>query len=73
MAGSRLPWTAFPVPIRRRATESGTRQSTPTTSAPASDMSPSSSPVPTPKWILGTPRSPVPSSTFREAGRAKVA
>ena len=35
------------------ATSSGVRQSTPTTSAPASAMAGRSSPVPTPKWILG--------------------
>ena len=44
-------------PTRRAASDSGTRKSTPTTSAPASRMSASSSPVPTPKWIRGTPRS----------------
>ena len=36
-------------------------------------MSPSSSPVPTPKRIVGTPRSATPSSTVRVAGRAKRA
>ena len=36
-------------PTRCAATSSGTRQSTPTTSAPASPISASSSPVPTPK------------------------
>ena len=41
----------------RDASSSGTRQSTPTTSAPASPISPSSSPVPTPKWTFGTSRS----------------
>ena len=39
------------------ASSSGTRKSTPTTSAPASPIAASSSPVPTPKWIRGTPRS----------------
>ena len=43
---------------RRAASSSGTRQSTPTTSAPASPMSASSSPVPTPKWMRGTPGRP---------------
>ena len=54
-AGSRLPCSALPSSTRRAASSSGTRQSTPTTSAPASPITPSSSPVPTPKWILGTP------------------
>src|SRR5829696_237877 len=48
-AGSRLPWTAYRSPIRWLASANGTRQSTPTTSAPASAIEPSSSPVPTPK------------------------
>ena len=52
--GSRFPWTALPGPTRRTASSSGTRKSTPTTSAPAALMSWSSSPVPTPKWIRGT-------------------
>ena len=38
-AGSRLPCTARPGPTRRAASSSGTRQSTPTTSAPASPIS----------------------------------
>ena len=54
-AGSRLPCRALPGATRCTASSSGTRQSTPTTSAPASPSSPSSSPVPTPKWIRGTP------------------
>jgi hypothetical protein len=48
-AGSRLPCRALPGSTRRAASSSGVRQSTPTTSAPASPISPSSSPVPTPK------------------------
>ena len=51
VALQRLPGT------RRAASSSGTRQSTPTTSAPAAPISASSSPVPTPKWMRGTPRS----------------
>ena len=47
----------WPAVTERHASSSGIRQSTPTTSAPASPSSPSSSPVPTPKWILGTPLS----------------
>ena len=39
---------------RRRAAPASRR---PTTSAPASAIRPSSSPVPTPKWMRGTPRS----------------
>ena len=49
-AGSRLPCTARS-PTRSIPSASGTRQSTPTTSAPASPISPSISPVPTPKRI----------------------
>ena len=40
MAGSRLPCRALPGSTRRTASSSGTRQSTPTTSAPASPISP---------------------------------
>ena len=39
-AGSRLPCSALPGSTRRTASSSGTRQSTPTTSAPASPSSP---------------------------------
>ena len=39
-AGSRLPCSALPGPTRRAASASGTRKSTPTTSAPASPMQP---------------------------------
>ena len=67
-AGSRLPWSALPGPTRRAASSSGTRQSTPTTSAPASPMRPSSSPVPTPKWMRGTPYASTASKTFVDAG-----
>ena len=55
IAGSRLPCRALPGSTRRTASSSGTRQSTPTTSAPASPIMPSSSPVPTPKCSRGTP------------------
>ena len=63
------------------ASSSGMRQSTPTTSAPAAAMQPSSSPVSTPKWMRGTPRSATASkirvvcgSTKRSVvGRAEVA
>ena len=48
--------------------DSGTRQSTPRTSAPASAIAPSSSPVPTPKWIRGTPASATAPSTRAECG-----
>jgi hypothetical protein len=57
IAGSRLPWIARSAPMRSRARSSGTRQSIPIASPPASRMSVSSSPVPTPKWIDGTGRS----------------
>ena len=46
----------------------GTRKSTPTTSAPHSPIWWSSSPVPTPKWIRGTPVLPTASSTRAEWG-----
>ena len=52
---------------RRRA---ATRQSTPTTSAPASAISPSSSPVSTPKWMRGTPRS---ATRRQHLGRVRAA
>ena len=55
MAGSRLPWTATPGPTRRRASSSGTRQSTPTTELPAVAIEERSSPVPTPNRMVGTP------------------
>ena len=55
-------------PTRRTPSASGTRQSTPTTSAPASPIRPSSSPVPTPKWIRGTPSSPAAASTRADYG-----
>ncbi len=67
-AGSRLPWRPLPGPTRSAATSSGTRQSTPTTSAPAWPMRPSSSPVPTPKWIRGTPYPATASNTLVLAG-----
>ena len=57
IAGSRLPWTALPGPMRVRATESGTRQSTPTTSAPASAMRPEQLAGPDAEMDPGTPRS----------------
>ena len=58
-AGSRLPCTATLAepPTRCHASSSGVRQSMPITSPPASRISGSSSPVPTPKWITGTSRS----------------
>ena len=49
---------AFFTFARRTASSSGMRQSIPITSAPASPISPSSSPVPTPKWMRGTPADP---------------
>ena len=61
-AGSRLPCTPTgrapaAASIRCRAASSGVLQSTPTTSGPAAAIRPSSSPVSTPKWIVGTSRS----------------
>ena len=70
-AGSKLPWTAWSAPTRVRATSSGTRQSTPITSAPAVAIRLNNSPVPTPKRMEGTPRSAIPSSTVRVAGSTK--
>ena len=67
-AGSRLPCTARSGPIRPTASSSGSRKSTPTTSAPASPICPSSSPVPTPKWMRGTPAPPTAASTAAECG-----
>ncbi len=67
-AGSRLPCSARSRPTRNVASASGTRQSTPTTSAPAWPIAASSSPVPTPKWIRGTPRSETAASTAAECG-----
>ena len=61
-----------PDPLRRLI-EGGTRKSTPTTSAPASAISPSSSPVPTPKWMRGTSRSAIEDRTLRECGSTYVA
>ena len=80
-AGSRLPCNVTSSPTRARATSSGTRQSTPSTSAPADTISSSSSPVPTPKWMRGTPRSATPSKHLAArrqherlvVGRAQVA
>ena len=59
---------ATPAGTRWRPVAIGTRQSTPTTSAPASAISPSSSPVPTPKWMRGTSRSASPSRIRRDHG-----
>ena len=53
MAGSRLPCSTRGEANRVAAVSSGTRQSTPMTSLPASDIAPSSSPVVTPKWMRG--------------------
>ena len=52
--GRGCPAARRPVRPGCAATSSGTRQSTPTTSAPAAAIRPSSSPVSTPKWIRGT-------------------
>ena len=68
-----MPCTAHAGPTRRRASSNGTRQSTPTTEGPADAISASSSPVPTPKRMVGTSRSATPSSTARVAGSAKRA
>ena len=57
------------LPSRRRASARSTRQSTPTTSAPASAIAPSSSPVPTPKWMRGTPRSARPRQDLGAVGQ----
>ena len=65
--GSRLPWTARS-PTSGMADDSGVRQSTPTTSAPASAISGSRLPVFTPKWIRGTPSSAAAASTRAEYG-----
>ena len=58
--GSRLPCSATPGPTRVAASASEVRQSTPTTAGAAcpetaSAIAPSSSAVPTPKWVIGTP------------------
>jgi hypothetical protein len=45
----------LPGPTRVAASVSVVRQSTPTTVAPASPIAPSSSAVPTPKCVIGTP------------------
>ena len=58
--GVEIALQRVPGPTRRRASSSGTRQSTPTTSDPAEPIRPSSSPVPTPKRMVGTPRSAMP-------------
>ncbi len=65
--GSRLPCTARS-PTSGMARSSGVRQSTPTTSAPASAMRSSRFDVPTPKWMRGTPSEPTRSSTRAECG-----
>src|SRR5699024_2282394 len=62
-AGSRLPCRTLPG-TRRAASSSGTRQSAPTTSTPASPIAPRSSPVPTPKCVGG------PGATISSAKRA---
>ena len=67
-AGSRFPCSARPGPTRRRAASMGTRKSTPTTSGPQAAIWSRISPVPTPKWILGTPVAPSASSTRAECG-----
>ena len=71
-AGSRFPCTPTSNPTRSHASCNGTRQSTPITLAPASRISVSSSPVPTPKWISGTPASASPSKISRITGSTKL-
>ena len=68
-AGSRLPCNAFPASTRAAASTSDVRQSTPTTVAPAADIAPSSSAVPTPKCVIGTPRSASVANTRALCGR----
>ena len=68
-----LQGRGFPAPrapARPGATPrpAGTRKSMPTTSAPASPMASSSSPVPTPKWIRGTPSPATAASAVAECG-----
>ena len=67
--GSRLPCSAVPASTRAAASMSDVRQSTPTMVAVpglrASDMAPSSSAVPTPKCVIGTPHSASAAKTLR--------
>ena len=67
-AGSRLPWTARSKPTRRQAASSGTRQSSPTTSAPEVAIASRSVAVSVPKWMRGTPRSSRPEKIARVWG-----
>src|ERR1019366_8006910 len=68
-AGSRFPWTARP-PTRRRPSSRSTCQSIPITELLAALMSSSNSPVPTPKRIVGTPKSAMLARTRSVAGNA---
>ena len=67
-AGSRLPCTRVPVPSRRSASSSGSASPPRPRRRRPRPSRPSSSPVPTPKWIRGTPSRPMPRAPAAECG-----